>query len=164
MNEQEATLCAGCGLTLGDSAAWVTALKIFRQCCRFVRWYPAAISLWGVGLIYAAASVLCVLTLPQLHEIGDRLGARVTFQSIFLDASIALLCVVAWWMMKRQTKAGLTIGAIAALIALLIILYVWCSTIGTRFWNPSPIEPLLTWTPLLYSVAYALSRRNHKSP
>jgi hypothetical protein len=135
----------------------------------FFRWMPTAIVLWVFGVIFAAAAVVSSLDArqaaqghidssytPTLALIGDTQHAvRWFLRGAFANASVAALCILGWYLMRRRLSVTLALGGIAVMVAAYIIfhrsLIYLLRGAGFMYWGDMVVElPFL-----LYAIIYA---------
>src|ERR1035438_1742927 len=135
----------------------------------FFRWMPTAITLWVFSMLFAAGAVVNLLDArqaahgyidlayaPTLALIGRTQHATRWFlRGAIANASVAALCVLGWYLMRRGLSATLALGGIAVMVAAYIIchrsfMYLFR---GASFadWG----EGLIELPFLLYVVMYA---------
>lgn len=101
----------------------------------FFRWLPTAIVLWVFAVIFALAAGVNLsdarqaahgyvdsFYAPTLVLIGDsQHAARWFLRGAIANASVAALCILGWYLMRRRLSATLVLGAILVMIAAFII-------------------------------------------
>jgi hypothetical protein len=135
----------------------------------FFRWMPTAIMLWLFGVIFVVAAVVSLLDArqaahgytdsfyaPTLSLIGDsQHAARWFLRGALADASVAALCILGWYLMRRRLSGTLVLGAIAVMAATFIIcrrslIYLFRGA-GIAYW----FDLVLELPFLLYVIIYA---------
>jgi hypothetical protein len=101
----------------------------------FFRWMPAAIILWVFAVIFALAAGWSVSLARQaarghtdsyfastLALIGDsQHTTRWFMRGAMADASVAALCILGWYLMRRRLSVTLALGAMAVMCAAFIV-------------------------------------------
>jgi hypothetical protein len=156
-----------------DRVALVAKQKLEKPVSRsFFRWRSAAIALWLLGVVYGIVGVgngwLAVKASrgeiqyvpgggPGKIQPGsgrpDVKLAHGNFLSAEENAGIALLCIGAWYFMRRRTPPALAGGAMAVVFAFLISLQRWIFWADRRHFDPW--EPFLLWPFFFYALVYA---------
>ena len=135
----------------------------------FFRWMPTTIVLWVFGAIFAIGAVVCLLDArqaahgytdsfyaPTLTLLGDsQHAARWFLRGAFADASVAALCILGWYLMRRRLSATLALGGVAVMVAAYIIchrsLIYLLRGAGIAYW----FDLVLELPFLFYAIIYA---------
>jgi len=143
----------------------------------FFRWMPAAIILGLFCAVFSVAAVICLMDArqaahgypdafyaPTLSLIGNsQHSARWFLRGAFADASVAALCLLGWYLMRRRLSTSLALGGIAVVVAAYIIchrslLYLFRGA-SFEFW----IDLVMELPFILYVIIYAY-RECRKAP
>ena len=135
----------------------------------FFRWLPTAIVLWVFAAIFAFAAIVNLLDArqaahghtdlfyaPTLTLIGDSQHAVHWFlRGAIANSSVAALCILGWYLMRRHLSATLALGAIAVMAAAFIIgqrslIYLFRGA-GIAYW----FDLVLELPFLFYAIIYA---------
>lgn len=164
-NQDDATICAECGLDLGPSTLERAAAKALEKSGGFFRLRAASLLLIILAVIYGFFSALNIWMVRVASERSDILtNPRPLQWAAFWNAIVAILCFAAWRLMRRQSKVHFAASACAVATALFIVMRTW--VVGLLHGqNPFPVlEAVLTWLPMLYATAFALRESKRENP
>ena len=156
-NQDDATLCAECGLDLGPSDIERAVSQVRARSGGFFRGRAASILLITLTVIYGLTAPLNLWLAKVASQRGDlHVTPRTMYWAAFWSAMVAILCFAAWRLMRRQSRMFFAASACAVAAALFIVMRTWVSgLLGGQ--NPFPVlEAVLTWLPMLYAIIYAL--------
>jgi hypothetical protein len=156
-NPKDATLCVECGLDLGPSAIEQGVSHVRARSGGFFRWRVASIFLILLTVAYGLTAPLN-LWFAKLATQRDDLHAtaREWFWGAVWNALVAMLCFVAWRLMRRQSREHFAGGACAVAVALVIVMRTWMAGLINGHNHFPAMEAVLTWLPMLYAMFYAL--------
>jgi len=121
----------------------------------FFRWNPTVVILIILTVLYGVVAPLNILLGSAAAQQGDQHVSHIWYWGAFWNAVVAILCFTGWRLMRRQSRVYLVAGACAVAAALFIVMCIWIiGLIHGR--NPSVIEAVLIWLPMLYVIIYAL--------
>ncbi|MBU6401595.1 MAG: zinc-ribbon domain-containing protein [Verrucomicrobia bacterium] len=156
-NQDDAELCAECGLDFGPSAIERAVSQVRAQSGSFFRWRAASIILIILMVIYGLTVPLNLWLATAASQRGDlHVTPRTMYWAAFWSAVVAILCFAAWRLMQRQSRVFIAASAWAVAAALFIVMRTWVAGL-LHGQNPFPVlEAVLTWLPMLYAIIYAL--------
>src|SRR5690348_13314767 len=101
-NQDDATLCAECGLDLGPSAIERAVSQVRVRSDGFFCLRAASILLIIIAVIYGLTSPLSLWLARVASERGDlHVTPRTWYWGAFWNALVAILCFAAWRLMRR---------------------------------------------------------------
>ena len=125
------------------------------------RWLPASISLWIIATLFALFGFANLWVINKVNSSPDvRLRLR-NVQGLVREyrrgaienEAIAALLVTGWFVMRRATPGGRSLGALLVLIGFWITYRRWLHQAGPSGWM-NWVEPFLIWPLMLYPVCY----------
>ncbi len=128
----------------------------------FFKWIPTAIVLWVLGVLFASLAVISAWLVEQetrgaFWDVGfgdSRRTVRILVRGCAENAVIAVLCITAWYLMRRRERSAFLTGSLAVAAGLSITVSRW---IYWEIHGRNPIawaEPLFLWPFLIYAIVF----------
>lgn len=155
-SSEDAKLCSECWLDPRSPAIKPGVSQEQTRSGCFFRWQVASIFLIVLAFVYGFTVPLNLWFAKLASQRGGLLATpREWFWAAVWNVPVMILCLAAWQLMRRRTRAYLAVGAWAVTAALLIVMRTWVAALINGH-NPFPgLEAVFTWLPMLYIIIYA---------